>query len=247
MQTSQNLRGIMIIGVIAAFILAGTDAEKFYQCCTKVSTAKITGPITGYRMQQRNPPCVRAVIFETENGEFCIHVKQAWVINKILQFERSRGNTIAPISSGPHKPTGRHQSTPYKNCSSGFTDHIMEKETETVCHGELEGPAEITKQIMSDSRKLVVLAALFIVFGCLVSAQYRRPTKVTTQCCKSVTKKEIPYEIISFRRQNALHPCVNAIIFQTKNNGKVCTHPKALWVPKTLNELQKKTKAGKKP
>ncbi|KAJ8375892.1 hypothetical protein SKAU_G00064720 [Synaphobranchus kaupii] len=95
---------------------------------------------------------------------------------------------------------------------------------------------------MSDCRKITVLAALFVVFGCmaLVSANYRRPTKVTTHCCKSVSKQKIPFEIIGYKRQHALRPCVKAIIFHTKNNGNVCTHPLARWVPKKLKELTDK-------
>ncbi|KAG5850456.1 hypothetical protein ANANG_G00082640 [Anguilla anguilla] len=96
---------------------------------------------------------------------------------------------------------------------------------------------------MSDSRKLAVLAALFVIFGC-VASDIRRPTKVTTRCCESVSSmipKKIRDEIISYTHQNALGPCVHAIIFQTKNNGKVCTDPNARWVPKKLKELQKQS------
>uniref|UniRef100_A0A0E9TY93 Chemokine interleukin-8-like domain-containing protein n=1 Tax=Anguilla anguilla TaxID=7936 RepID=A0A0E9TY93_ANGAN len=40
---------------------------------------------------------------------------------------------------------------------------------------------------MSDSRKLAVLAALFIIFGCVASDSFRRPDTVITRCCTSVT------------------------------------------------------------
>ncbi|XP_035269430.1 eotaxin-like [Anguilla anguilla] len=94
---------------------------------------------------------------------------------------------------------------------------------------------------MSDSRKLAVLAALFVIFGCLASASPRRPSKITTRCCTSVAKSEIPHKIISYTRQNALGPCVDAIIFQAKNKKKFCTDPKARWVQKKLEELQKQS------
>ncbi|XP_064188519.1 C-C motif chemokine 8-like isoform X2 [Anguilla rostrata] len=103
--------------------------------------------------------------------------------------------------------------------------------------------AEI-KEKMSDSRKLAVLAALFVIFGCVASDSHRRMDKVITRCCKSVSSmipKKIRDEIISYTHQNALDPCVHAIIFQTKNNGKVCTDPNARWVPKKLKELQKQS------
>ncbi|XP_064188523.1 C-C motif chemokine 8-like [Anguilla rostrata] len=94
---------------------------------------------------------------------------------------------------------------------------------------------------MSDSRKLAVLAALFVIFGCVASDDYRRPTKVII-CCESLSSmipKKIRDEIISYTHQNALGPCLHAIVFRTKNNGKVCTDPNARWVPKKLKELQK--------
>ncbi|XP_026107888.1 C-C motif chemokine 8-like [Carassius auratus] len=61
-------------------------------CCTQVSRAKLTDPILNIRLQHESLPCVRAVIFETERGEFCIDPRQRWVKEKVKQFFRSQRN-----------------------------------------------------------------------------------------------------------------------------------------------------------
>ncbi|XP_064188520.1 C-C motif chemokine 8-like isoform X3 [Anguilla rostrata] len=127
-----------------------------------------------------------------------------------------------------------------QNMLNRNSKEVMMTPPQPSVHGE---DSEI-KEKMSDSRKLAVLAALFVIFGCVASDSHRRMDKVITRCCKSVSSmipKKIRDEIISYTHQNALDPCVHAIIFQTKNNGKVCTDPNARWVPKKLKELQKQS------
>uniref|UniRef100_A0A671N0R4 Chemokine (C-C motif) ligand 34b, duplicate 3 n=1 Tax=Sinocyclocheilus anshuiensis TaxID=1608454 RepID=A0A671N0R4_9TELE len=60
------------------------DAEMVYSCCTRVSTAKVTEPIIGYKMQEKSLPCVKAVIFQTKQGDFCSDWRQPWVERKDL-------------------------------------------------------------------------------------------------------------------------------------------------------------------
>uniref|UniRef100_A0A3B3T480 Chemokine interleukin-8-like domain-containing protein n=1 Tax=Paramormyrops kingsleyae TaxID=1676925 RepID=A0A3B3T480_9TELE len=61
--------------------------EKVTSCCTTVSRRKITSPILGYRTQKWSPPCVKAVIFETEDGPVCSHWREEWVFQKVKELD----------------------------------------------------------------------------------------------------------------------------------------------------------------
>ncbi|KAJ0011723.1 hypothetical protein NQD34_012698 [Periophthalmus magnuspinnatus] len=87
-------------GVLAMVTMS--SAQKITSCCTEASIAPVTAPITGYRIQWKSLPCVRAVIFETTEGEICSHWKQNWVISKLKELESSRrgkNNTTVRASS----------------------------------------------------------------------------------------------------------------------------------------------------
>ncbi|KAJ8270387.1 hypothetical protein GJAV_G00113850 [Gymnothorax javanicus] len=91
------IRIFTAVTVIIYLAVLGTDG-KVHNCCTEVSTQNITVPILGYRMQFRNPPCVKAVIFITEEGEQCSHWKEDWVFRKVQELETAR-KRLARISS----------------------------------------------------------------------------------------------------------------------------------------------------
>ncbi|KAM4556449.1 uncharacterized protein V3H82_016394 [Fundulus diaphanus] len=86
-----------LAGVI---MVASASDTKIIKCCTKVSVQSITAPITGYRIQRKNLPCVRAVIFETAEGEVCSHWKEDWVFEKIKELEQiRRAKMVSPATT----------------------------------------------------------------------------------------------------------------------------------------------------
>ncbi|KAK2822255.1 hypothetical protein Q5P01_022320 [Channa striata] len=91
----------VLIGVLTIDTASGKDHVT--TCCKEVSVSDITVPITGYRIQRKNLPCVRAVIFETTEGEVCSHWKQDWVFEKIKEIEQAR-KTNSESSTTTHNP-----------------------------------------------------------------------------------------------------------------------------------------------
>uniref|UniRef100_A0A3B3Q2Z3 Chemokine interleukin-8-like domain-containing protein n=1 Tax=Paramormyrops kingsleyae TaxID=1676925 RepID=A0A3B3Q2Z3_9TELE len=63
----------------------------------------------------------------------------------------------------------------------------------------------------------------------LMLAVNRRPSKVSTTCCKMVSSAPILFDIYGYERQNALGPylCIT-----------VCSNPKARWVIKKMKGNQ---------
>ncbi|XP_039620340.1 C-C motif chemokine 20-like [Polypterus senegalus] len=96
--------------------------------------------------------------------------------------------------------------------------------------------------------RLIQGVLIFIIFtSCTAFANnYRRPSKITTNCCTSVSAAKVPYTIKGCRQQNALGPCVQAVIFYTKETGSFCADPKAPWVKQKVRMFRnKKAKSGK--
>ncbi|XP_067897490.1 eotaxin-like [Heterodontus francisci] len=82
---------------------------------------------------------------------------------------------------------------------------------------------------------------LFLVmlgFITLITGSYVQPGKVRINCCKSVSRKMVPFTITRYRIQRVFQPCIKAVIFYTKEKGPVCAHPKARWVLKKIKELR---------
>ncbi|XP_026056970.1 C-C motif chemokine 24-like [Carassius auratus] len=106
METRRTLMRSLAVAVVIAYVIWTTTAEEQKldtPCCTQVSRAKLTDPILNFRLQPESLPCVRAVIFETERGEFCRDPRQPWVKEKVKNLRAQRNkpltSTAAPTSS----------------------------------------------------------------------------------------------------------------------------------------------------
>ncbi|XP_073686426.1 chemokine (C-C motif) ligand 34b, duplicate 4 isoform X1 [Garra rufa] len=94
---------------------------------------------------------------------------------------------------------------------------------------------------MAWTSRLITVAVLIALMGCFTGAlgNYRRPTRVGVSCCKEVSRARIPAEIelVGYKHQNALSPCVDAIIFYTEKE-KICSDPAARWIKGRMNGLK---------
>uniref|UniRef100_A0A3B4EBJ4 Chemokine interleukin-8-like domain-containing protein n=1 Tax=Pygocentrus nattereri TaxID=42514 RepID=A0A3B4EBJ4_PYGNA len=90
MHLSQKSMGsLAVIAVLLCIAIMGANGQqKKSECCKEVSTEKITVPITGFQLQRKNPPCVKAVIFFTNEGPKCSHWRENWVQDKILELRK---------------------------------------------------------------------------------------------------------------------------------------------------------------
>ncbi|KAM8731202.1 uncharacterized protein AB9X84_025701 [Acanthopagrus schlegelii] len=96
------LRSALVAAVLVAVIHSGlAENEKLASCCKKVDKTEIKEPITGFMVQERNLPCVKAVIFQTKNGLFCKQFGAPWVHRKIMEYMRAK----AQASSSPVVPS----------------------------------------------------------------------------------------------------------------------------------------------
>ncbi|XP_030204907.1 uncharacterized protein LOC115537267 [Gadus morhua] len=93
-------KSMLLLAVVVALTGQGSAVtQKFYECCTTVSRKHITETIVDYMVQERNPPCVNAIRFQTESGLwYCCKHNEPWVLRKIRQL---RATKRAALASGP--------------------------------------------------------------------------------------------------------------------------------------------------
>ncbi|XP_053484282.1 uncharacterized protein LOC128609661 [Ictalurus furcatus] len=108
MPFSQKIRSLAVIAVLACIAIT-VATEKESVCCRQASTKEITVPITGFRVQPPQPPCVKAVIFYTSTGPVCSHWKEQWVMKKVTELRKLQSRvknltmnttTIVPQTTG---------------------------------------------------------------------------------------------------------------------------------------------------
>nr|AXF84196.1 chemokine ligand 34b.7 member c [Ctenopharyngodon idella] len=58
----RSLAVVVVASVIWTITVSAHPVEKVNTCCTVVSTAELTDPIIGFRMQKLNSPCLKAVM-----------------------------------------------------------------------------------------------------------------------------------------------------------------------------------------
>ncbi|XP_056306073.1 C-C motif chemokine 20-like [Danio aesculapii] len=98
METQKILVLSWAVVLIASVIWCKTtDAKNMMPCCTSVSTAEVTDPIISFRIQRESPPCVKAIIFETERGLICSKPRQPWVRRKVMEFLAQRNSPTSPL------------------------------------------------------------------------------------------------------------------------------------------------------
>ncbi|KAM4534418.1 uncharacterized protein PAE49_022625 isoform 2-T2 [Odontesthes bonariensis] len=86
--------------VLVAFILVSVaesgEDEKLASCCKTVNRREITEPVLGYLVQKASPPCVNAVIFQTESGLYCSQLNAPWVRRKIMELRKAKARATSP-------------------------------------------------------------------------------------------------------------------------------------------------------
>ncbi|CAL8312072.1 unnamed protein product [Gadus morhua 'NCC'] len=84
----------LLAGVLALMVQESEAVgDKVSNCCHKASIQKINITISGFRLQRKDLPCVKAVIFKTTEGEQCIHWKLDWVMDKVKELRAANKNS----------------------------------------------------------------------------------------------------------------------------------------------------------
>uniref|UniRef100_A0A8C5CP73 Chemokine interleukin-8-like domain-containing protein n=1 Tax=Gadus morhua TaxID=8049 RepID=A0A8C5CP73_GADMO len=82
-------KSMLLLAVVVALTGQGSAADwKVSACCKKVARNLSTETIVDYMVQNKNPPCVNAIIFKMESGRsFCLKHDEPWVRKKIRQLK----------------------------------------------------------------------------------------------------------------------------------------------------------------
>ncbi|XP_077423116.1 uncharacterized protein LOC144052700 [Vanacampus margaritifer] len=103
MNTGSLQKSLIVMVVLVVAVTCGIGAGipgKPTECCRKVSSKEITEEVFAFRIAQRHPPCVAAVIFYTKDGYYCAQMRAPWVMEKIVTLKRA-AVTRTPTTSSP--------------------------------------------------------------------------------------------------------------------------------------------------
>ncbi|XP_060919911.1 uncharacterized protein LOC132993936 isoform X2 [Labrus mixtus] len=103
MVNSREMVKSTFVALVLVAVVQYVSAEKLASCCKTVTKLKITEPITGYMVQRPKPPCVLAVIFQTQSGLYCSQLTAPWVRQEIAAIERAKAratsSSVVPSSA----------------------------------------------------------------------------------------------------------------------------------------------------
>uniref|UniRef100_A0A8C5BH15 Uncharacterized LOC115548874 n=1 Tax=Gadus morhua TaxID=8049 RepID=A0A8C5BH15_GADMO len=84
----------LLAGVLALMVQESEAVgDKVSNCCHKASIQKINITISGFRLQRKDLPCVKAVIFKTTEGEQCVYWRLSWVTDKVKELRAANKNS----------------------------------------------------------------------------------------------------------------------------------------------------------
>ncbi|XP_059901216.1 C-C motif chemokine 4-like [Gadus macrocephalus] len=94
-------KSLLLLAVVVALTGQGSAVpQKFSECCERVTRKKITETIVDYIVQEKNLPCVNAIIFKTESGKtFCCKSNAPWVKRKVGELELNKRFALASTPS----------------------------------------------------------------------------------------------------------------------------------------------------
>ncbi|XP_013771276.1 uncharacterized protein LOC106456528 isoform X3 [Pundamilia nyererei] len=73
---------LLVCTVLVVGAISGSDARRQRRpCCVAVTRQDTSADVVGetYRQQAATPPCVKAIIFNTEYGQLCTDPNAQWV------------------------------------------------------------------------------------------------------------------------------------------------------------------------
>ncbi|CAI5689651.1 unnamed protein product [Oreochromis niloticus] len=102
-----NSRSVLLLvcTVLVVGAICGSDARqdgKRRPCCVAVTNLDMSAEVVGetYRQQAATPPCVKAIIFNTEHGPLCADPNAQWVKDLIASMTRV---LVVVILEGYHR------------------------------------------------------------------------------------------------------------------------------------------------